>query len=224
MIGRIPGWARIMSTLLFVIGLLFALAELESPDLALWTGKAVAGTEVGSIVSYSYAGAHFSFDARDRPAYDPPIPVVVYVDHECLAPECSTSPRRDGRRRPLCSHPLSPGSRWRWEPRGAPPSAWPPRSGHARAASTGQASREGRLRGSLAAVGGSEEMTAHRNRHRDILVDHPFLVRNRPALVASFRHRSHSGPGSWRPLQQCRQRQRRHRCRGLVPVASAPPR
>jgi hypothetical protein len=80
MIGRIPGWARIMSTLLFVIGLLFALAELESPDLALWTGKAVAGTEVGSIVSYSYAGAHFSFDARDRPAYDPPIPVVVYVD------------------------------------------------------------------------------------------------------------------------------------------------
>jgi hypothetical protein len=80
MFGRIPGWARIVSALLFAIGLLFALAELESPDLVLWTGKAVAGTEVGSIVSYSYAGAHFSFDARDRPAYDPPIRVVVYID------------------------------------------------------------------------------------------------------------------------------------------------
>jgi hypothetical protein len=80
MIGRIPGWARIVSALLFAIGLLFAIAELESPDLVLWTGKAVAGTEVGSIVSYSYAGVHFSFDAHDRPANDPQIPVVVYVD------------------------------------------------------------------------------------------------------------------------------------------------
>lgn len=80
MIGRIPGWAKIMSALLFVIGLLFAIAEFESPDLVLWTGKAVAGTEVGSIVSYSYAGAHFSFDAHDRQECDPPIPVAVYLD------------------------------------------------------------------------------------------------------------------------------------------------
>jgi|HubBroStandDraft_4_1064222.scaffolds.fasta_scaffold32965_3 hypothetical protein len=80
MIGRIPGWAKIVSALLFAIGLLFAIAEFESPDLVLWTGKAVAATEVGSIVSYSYAGANYSFDARDRQASDPPIPVVVYVD------------------------------------------------------------------------------------------------------------------------------------------------
>lgn len=80
MIGRIPGWARIISALLFVIGLLFAIAEFESPDLVLWTGKAVAGTEIGSIVSYSYAGANFSFDAHDRPASDPQIQVVVYID------------------------------------------------------------------------------------------------------------------------------------------------
>jgi hypothetical protein len=80
MIGRIPGWARILAALLFAIGLLFAIAEFESPDLVLWTGKAVAATEVGSIVAYSYAGAHFSFDAHDRQAYDPRIPVVVYVD------------------------------------------------------------------------------------------------------------------------------------------------
>lgn len=80
MIGRIPGWAKVVSALLFAIGLLFALAEFELPDLVLWTGKAVAATEVGSIVSYSYAGENFSFDAHDRQASDPPIPVVVYVD------------------------------------------------------------------------------------------------------------------------------------------------
>lgn len=80
MIGRVPGWARILSAMLFVIGVLFAVAELESPDLVLWTGKAVAGTEIGSIVSYSYAGANYSFDAHDRPASDPQISVVVYVD------------------------------------------------------------------------------------------------------------------------------------------------
>jgi hypothetical protein len=80
MIGRIPGWARVIAALLFAIGLLFAIAEIESTDFVLWTGKAVAATETGSIVSYSYAGIHYSFDAHDRQAYDPPIPVVVYVD------------------------------------------------------------------------------------------------------------------------------------------------
>jgi hypothetical protein len=80
MIGRIPGWAKIISALLFVLGFLFAVAEIESPDVVLWTGKAVAGIETGSIVSYSYAGVHFSFDAHDRQEYDPPIPVVVYLD------------------------------------------------------------------------------------------------------------------------------------------------
>jgi hypothetical protein len=80
MFGQIPGWARVTSALLFAIGLLFAIAELESPDLVLWTGKAVAGTEVGSVVSYSYQGVHYSFDTHDRFAYDPPISVVVYLD------------------------------------------------------------------------------------------------------------------------------------------------
>jgi len=80
MFEQIPGWARVMAALLFAIGLLFALAESESPDLVLWTGKAVAGTEVGSVVSYSYQGNHYSFDAHDRSAYDPPISVVVYLD------------------------------------------------------------------------------------------------------------------------------------------------
>jgi len=80
MITRLPGWARVMTIALAVFGLLMLLAELQSPDLVLWTGRPVKATESGSIVTYTLNGVGYSFDGHDREASAPPETVVVYVD------------------------------------------------------------------------------------------------------------------------------------------------
>ncbi len=80
MIGKLPGWARVMAIALVVFGVLMALAELQSPDFVLWTGKPIHATETGSIVTYSLNGIKYSFDGHDRDSFAPTEPVIVYVD------------------------------------------------------------------------------------------------------------------------------------------------
>ncbi len=53
------------------------LLELQSPDLVLWTGHQVVGTEQGGIVSYRWHGQSYSLDA---PGYGSSKAVSVYLD------------------------------------------------------------------------------------------------------------------------------------------------
>jgi hypothetical protein len=64
---------------LVVVGLLFALVELQSPSSLYWTGQAVQGTNSGGIVYYQYNREDFTVDAPGAaPSHD--TPVTVYVD------------------------------------------------------------------------------------------------------------------------------------------------
>jgi hypothetical protein len=64
---------------LLVVGLLFLLAELQSPSRLYWTGDAVSGTNSGGIIYYQVAGEDYTLDAPGAPpAHD--TPVTVYVD------------------------------------------------------------------------------------------------------------------------------------------------
>jgi len=80
MFGRVPGSARVIAIGLVILGAGMALAELQSPDLVLWTGRPVTATEIGSIVTYEFNGVSYSFDGHDRLSSAPPEQVVVYVD------------------------------------------------------------------------------------------------------------------------------------------------
>ncbi len=80
MFRRLPGWARVTAIGLVVLGVLMGLAELQSPDFVLWTGRPVMATETGSIVTYTVNGIHYSFDGHDRADWAPRETVVVYVD------------------------------------------------------------------------------------------------------------------------------------------------
>ncbi len=64
---------------LVVVGVLFMLAELQSPSRLYWTGDAVTGTNSGGIIYYRVAGHSYTLDAPgEAPAHD--TAVTVYVD------------------------------------------------------------------------------------------------------------------------------------------------
>jgi hypothetical protein len=58
------GWFVGLAAALFAFALLAVLLELQSPDLVLWTGHRVTGTEQGGIVSYRWNGQQYSLTAR----------------------------------------------------------------------------------------------------------------------------------------------------------------
>jgi hypothetical protein len=71
------GWFVGLAITLFVFALLMVLLELQSPDLLLWTGHRVAGTERGGIVSYRWHGQAYSLNAS---GYGSSKDVSVYLD------------------------------------------------------------------------------------------------------------------------------------------------
>jgi hypothetical protein len=62
---------------LFVLALLVAVLEVQSPEILLWTGHRVVGTEQGGIVLYRWHGQGYSLDA---PGYRSAQAVSVYLD------------------------------------------------------------------------------------------------------------------------------------------------
>jgi hypothetical protein len=58
------GWFVGLAAALFAFALLAVLLELQSPDLILWTGHRVTGTEQGGIVTYHWAGQQYSLTAN----------------------------------------------------------------------------------------------------------------------------------------------------------------
>lgn len=83
MLGRVRGWFDGagwfvgLAVVLFAFALLAVLLELQSPDLVLWTGHRVTGTEQGGIVSYRWDGQQYSLNAR---GYGSAPDVSVYLD------------------------------------------------------------------------------------------------------------------------------------------------
>ncbi len=71
------GWSVGLAAALFVFALLVVVLELQSPDLVLWTGHRVVGTEQGGIVRYQWQGQGYSLDA---PGYGSSKAVSVYVN------------------------------------------------------------------------------------------------------------------------------------------------
>jgi hypothetical protein len=71
------GWFVGLAITLFVFALLAVLLELQSPDLLLWTGHRVTGTEQGGIVSYRWHGQAYSLNAS---GYGSSKSVSVYLD------------------------------------------------------------------------------------------------------------------------------------------------
>jgi hypothetical protein len=57
------GWFVGLAAALFAFALLAVLLQLQSPDLVLWSGTRVAGTEQGGIVTYRWHGQQYSINA-----------------------------------------------------------------------------------------------------------------------------------------------------------------
>ena len=62
---------------LFVLALLVVVLEVHTPEILLWTGHRVVGTEQGGIVLYRWHGESYSLDA---PGYGSAKAVSVYLD------------------------------------------------------------------------------------------------------------------------------------------------
>jgi hypothetical protein len=71
------GWFVGLALVLFAFSLIMLLGELQSPDLVLWTGHRVVGSEQGGIVYYRWHGQNYSLDA---PGYGSSKAVGVYLD------------------------------------------------------------------------------------------------------------------------------------------------
>jgi hypothetical protein len=71
------GWSVGLAAALFVFALLVVLLEAQSPEIVLWTGHRVVGTEQGGIVFYQWHGQAYSLDARGYGSSDA---VSVYLD------------------------------------------------------------------------------------------------------------------------------------------------
>jgi hypothetical protein len=71
------GWFVGSAIVLIAFALIMVLGELQSPDLVLWTGHRVVGTEQGGIVYYHWQGQNYSLDA---PGYGSSKAVGVYLD------------------------------------------------------------------------------------------------------------------------------------------------
>ena len=61
---------------MFVFALLVVVLEAQSPDVVLWTGHRVIGTEQGGIVMYHWDGQSYALDA---PGYGSSKAVSVYL-------------------------------------------------------------------------------------------------------------------------------------------------
>lgn len=71
------GWLVGAAGVLMFFTVLMILLELQSPDVVLWTGRGVVGTEQGGIISYRWKGETYTTTGhgfRSAPA------VTVYVD------------------------------------------------------------------------------------------------------------------------------------------------
>lgn len=55
------GW-YIGAAVLFVVGVMFALLDLQSPSIVYWTGDRVVGTSQQGLVDYDYRGRHYTID------------------------------------------------------------------------------------------------------------------------------------------------------------------
>ena len=62
---------------LFVLALLVVVLEVQTPEILLWTGHRVTGTEQGGIVFYQWHGQNYSLNA---PGYGSAKAVSVYLD------------------------------------------------------------------------------------------------------------------------------------------------
>jgi hypothetical protein len=71
------GWYIGLAVALFAFALVMVLAELQSPDVVLWTGHRVVGAEEGGIVYYRWHGQNYSLNA---PGYGSAKAVGVYLD------------------------------------------------------------------------------------------------------------------------------------------------
>ena len=71
------GWSSAWLVALFAFALLAVLLQLQSPDLVLWAGTRVVGTEQGGIVSYRWHGQQYSINAA---GYGSAKNVSVYLD------------------------------------------------------------------------------------------------------------------------------------------------
>ena len=71
------GWFVGPAIALLAFTLLMVLLELQSPDLVLWTGHRVVGTEQGGVVTYQWHGEYYAVDA---PGYGSAKAVGVYLD------------------------------------------------------------------------------------------------------------------------------------------------
>jgi hypothetical protein len=71
------GWFVGLAVALFAFALLAVFLELQSPELVLWTGHRVVGTEQRGIVSYQWQGQSYSLDAQ---GYGSSNAVIVYLD------------------------------------------------------------------------------------------------------------------------------------------------
>jgi hypothetical protein len=82
------GWFVGLAIALFVFALLMVLLELQSPDLVLWTGHRVVGTEQSGIVSYRWHGQPYSLSASGNGSskavdvyLDPADPSTAIIDN-----------------------------------------------------------------------------------------------------------------------------------------------
>jgi hypothetical protein len=71
------GWSLGLAAALFALTLVAVLLEAQSPDVVLWTGRHVIGTEQGGIVTYQWHGANFSLN---EPGYGSVKAVDVYLN------------------------------------------------------------------------------------------------------------------------------------------------
>jgi hypothetical protein len=62
---------------LFVLALLVTVLEVQTPEILLWTGHRVVGTEQGGIVFYRWHGQNYSLD---MPGYRSSKTVSVFID------------------------------------------------------------------------------------------------------------------------------------------------
>jgi hypothetical protein len=78
---------------LVVVGILFGLAELQSPSRLYWTGDAVTGTNSGGIIYYRVDGKDYTLDAPGAaPAHD--TRVTVYVDPDAPSESLASRPTK----------------------------------------------------------------------------------------------------------------------------------
>jgi hypothetical protein len=71
-----------VAAILFVMGVLAVLLELQSPSVVLWTGIKVQGTTQNGLTYYSYRGESYAIDNKKAAAGDSrKTPTTVWLSH-----------------------------------------------------------------------------------------------------------------------------------------------